>query len=225
MESWIIATILYLYHLYNVSLYYAVSLWYRILELVERMNLSTPIEDYTNSENVKIPKHIAMLFTNEMNSLDIKSIARLFRWCIQIGTQHITLYDELGHLKDLQRELRQSIINELENTKYEKPIKCIDSLNILSRSDGRPQFVEHVRQLVKLGPDRINFELVNKRFAWSSDPEFLIIFGYPLRLYGFPPWPLRLTEIFSIPTHRSIPQKVFVDNLLKYSKTTQRIGV
>lgn len=221
MDSWIMIVLLYLYHFYNeVIVAIAVRLHYLLLELFCHNHLNK----YRDLHHVKTPKHIAMSLTNEANHLDLQSVAKLYCWSKLIGTRYVTLYDELGKLKDSQKELLKYIEYELENIGCEKPIRFLDGLDVISRTDGAQRYLDHIRKLVKLKPDEIDYDLVNESLGWSSDPELLISFGSPLKLYGFPPWPLRLTEIFHIPTHRSIPQKIFVDILKKYSRTTQREG-
>lgn len=221
MDSWIMTILLYLYHFYNEFIVTTiVRIHYFTLEIFCHNN----IVKYQDLNHVKTPKHIAMSFSNEVHNLDLQSVAKLYCWSKLIGTKYVTLYDELGRLKDKQKDLLRYIEYELEIIGCEKPIKYLDGLEIISRSDGAQKYLDQIRKLVKLKPEEIDYDLVNERLGWSSDPELLISFGTPLKLYGFPPWPLRLTEIFHIPTHRSIPQEVFVDSLKKYSRTTQREG-
>lgn len=163
-----------------------------------------------------------MSFTNEIDVLDLDAIARLLCWCKQLSISYITLYDELGKLKDRQKELTKHV--ECIMKTLGRPIESIDGLNIISRTDGRQKFVDDIKELVKLKPEEICLEKVHQRVGWSTDPELLISFGSPVCLYGFPPWQLRLTEILSIPTHRGLPQRIFFDCLERYSRTSQRVG-
>lgn len=181
-----------------------------------------------SARDLRLPKHIALCFTNEASRLDLESIARLICWCKQLGVAYVTLYDDPGRLKDHRGPLIGHVETRLRALGYEKPISRIEGLTILSRQDGRQRFVEDIRELVRSGPASIDLERVNQRVACSSmscDPELLVSFGSPLCLYGFPPWQLRLTEILSIPSHRKLPQRVFLDCLRRYSTITQREGV
>lgn len=218
----------YTWYLCNKIIFITISLYYHLLSLLEQANKTSDlisIVDVPNITHLRIPKHIAMSFTNETNHLDLVSIARLLCWCKQLSISYITLYDDLGHLKDKQRELIKCFASIMKMLNYNKPITIIEGLNIISKSDGRKKFVDDARMLSKLEPEDINLESVDKQVGWLSDPELLISFGSPLCLYGFPPWQLRLTEIFSIPTHRRIPQRIFFDCLRRYSRTSQREGV
>lgn len=175
-------------------------------------------------ENLRIPQHVALAFTNESHQLDLAAISDLICWCKQLGIKNITLFDDLGRIKTRQKELFQQLEHHMGLLGYEKPISYIKGLSILSRQDGRQRFVDDIRDLLKVDPDKIDLELVQRHVGWTSDPELLISFGNHICLYGFPPWQLRLTEIFSLPTHRNITQKIFVDCLNRFSRTTQRLG-
>ena len=201
----------YIWHFYNRLLFICHLIYCHVLRQF-KVNSDIP-------KGLRIPKHIAMTFTNETKNLDLYSIAKLICWSKQLGVANITLYDDLGYLKLREEELFECLVSD------EKPIGYIKGLSILSKEDGRKKFVEDVRDLLhKVEPQQVNLEKVQDYVGWTSDPELLINFGSPLCLRGFPPWQLRLTEIFSIPTHRNIPQKVFIDCLKNYSRTNQRIG-
>lgn len=182
-------------------------------------NYDAPIQ-----KDLRRPKHIAMAFTNESNYLNLDSIAKLLCWCKQLGISDITLYDELGRLKQREEELYSFFERRMSLLGYEKPISYIKGLKIVSKLDGRRKFVEDIRDLLGDDPELINIDQVQNHAGWTTDPDMLINFGSPLCLRGFPPWQLRLTEIFSIPTHRNIPERIFIDCLYKFSRTTQRVG-
>lgn len=220
-----------IWHLYNRLLFSLICIYYYFLETVERYNKTCDFMNNTSSNipllrDLRIPKHIALAFTNEANCLDLESIARLLCWCKQLGINYITIYDDLGRIKVKQKELFKCVELKIKSLGCEKPVNRIEGLNIISKEDGRKKFLEDVKDLaIKSNPKSINLELVNSRVGWPTDPELLISFGTPLCLYGFPPWQLRLTEIFSIPTHRKLPRKIFIDCLRSYSRTSQRVGV
>lgn len=228
MKKFLLESAQFTWQLYNQITFIIISVYYHILSLIEQ---STNVCDYVNNNgqsprgtDLRIPKHIALCFTNELNYLDIDSLSRIICWCKQLNISYITLYDELGKLKCRHKELIKLFEKRMRLLGCEKPIDYIEGLNIISRSDGRQKFIGHVKELLQLEPNNLNLERVNKQVGWNSDPEMLINFGLPQCLYGFPPWPLRLTEIFSIPTHRRVPQRIFVDCLRRFSSTSQRIG-
>lgn len=217
----------FIWYIYNRILFILVCLYYQLLSNIEQANKTCDYITYNHTiiKNIRTPSHIAMVFTNEMDYLNLDSIARLLCWCKQLGVEYITLYDELGKLKTRQADLLKCFEFRMRLLGCEKPISCIKGLNIISRPDGRPKFIDDIRELLKGDPESVNMTKVQNSVNWISDPELLINFGSPLCLRGFPAWQLRLTEIFSIPTHRNIPQRIFINCLKKYSRTNQREGV
>uniref|UniRef100_A0A6G1SKH1 ditrans,polycis-polyprenyl diphosphate synthase [(2E,6E)-farnesyldiphosphate specific] n=1 Tax=Aceria tosichella TaxID=561515 RepID=A0A6G1SKH1_9ACAR len=214
-------------------LYFAHFVLFLYLKLI---SIIPNFEWFPVSKKLRIPRHLALTFTDESNRLDLNSITDLICWCKQLGVKYITLYDDLGRLKAKQKELyrfldyKASLIddstsNENEPTMMQlKHISYIKGLTILSRLDGRQKFVTDIKDLLKVEPAKIDLDLVQKHVGWTCDPELLIIFGFQQCLHGFPPWQLRLTEILSIPSHRNVTYRMFIDCLEKYSRTTQRLG-
>lgn len=216
-----------IWHLCNILVLSLIYTYYFVASSIEQANKTH--DQHVNNSNLPIkdlrtPKHIALSFTNEQDYLDLEAIARLLCWCKQLGIRHITLYDDLGRLKDQEKELFKHIEHIMKSLGCEKPVNRIDGLNIISQSDGREKFLSEVKDIVLLKPSTIDLDRVNQRVGWPSDPDLLISFGSPLCLYGFPPWQLRLTEILSLPTHRKLPRKVFTDCLIRYSTISQREG-
>lgn len=216
-----------IWQLCNQITFILILVYYNLLFAVEQANKSCDQinESNVHTKGIRIPKHIALSFTNELRHLDLEAIARLVCWCKQLGIESITLYDDQGSLKCIQQQIVDHIELKLRLLGYDKPIKQIDGLNIISNVDGRRKFVQDVRSLVKKSQESITESMIQDQIGWRTDPELLLSFGSPQCLYGFPPWQLRLTEIVSVRTHRSIPQKVFLNCLRRYSKTIQRLGV
>lgn len=172
-------------------------------------------------QDLKIPKHIVLSFTNELRYLNLISIARLISWCQQLEIEQITLYDECGKLKDLRKELIYYLKKSNQTNKQEANL---DNVLILSKQDGRQLFAELSQNIVRHEPEAINPAMIDSYLGWNSDPDLLVIFGTPICLYGLPPWQLRLTEIISLPSHISLPQETFIRCLKQFSKIEQRIG-
>ncbi|SCV70368.1 BQ2448_1762 [Microbotryum intermedium] len=89
----------------------------------------------------------------------------------------------------------------------ETPIATSSSLavNILSRRSGRPHLASIARQLAE-GQD-LGHSVEEAIEAGSfSEPDLLLVLGGPyLRLRGFPPWQLRLTEMYHHPSPAWLP--------------------
>ncbi|KDE03394.1 hypothetical protein MVLG_06111 [Microbotryum lychnidis-dioicae p1A1 Lamole] len=79
------------------------------------------------------------------------------------------------------------------------------SVNLLSRRSGRPHLASIARQLAE-GQD-LGHSIEEAIEAGSfSEPDLLLVLGGPyLRLRGFPPWQLRLTEMYHHPSPAWLP--------------------
>ncbi|SGY14769.1 BQ5605_C013g07097 [Microbotryum silenes-dioicae] len=90
-------------------------------------------------------------------------------------------------------DLGQSEIRQGSETPTAK--SSVLSVNLLSRRSGRPHLASIARQLAE-GQD-LGHSIEEAIEAGSfSEPDLLLVLGGPyLRLRGFPPWQLRLTEM------------------------------
>ncbi|KAF9984830.1 hypothetical protein BGZ65_012518 [Modicella reniformis] len=103
---------------------------------------------------------------------------------------------------------------------------------ILSERDGHDRLATSVRALgeAALG-DEIQSQNITMKFmdqqlsAELTEPELLIVFKDELDLSSYPPWHIRLTEIFHHPDQAVIPQyTMFLQALHRYAKCEQRFG-
>ncbi|KAK4047515.1 hypothetical protein OIO90_006157 [Microbotryomycetes sp. JL221] len=114
---------------------------------------------------------------------------------------------------------------------------CI-TVNLLSKRSGRPQLAR-VAQALSLDRlkgvhtfDTLTTELVHDTIENSSfgEPQLLLVLGGPyLRLHGFPPWQLRLTEMYHHPSPSWLPpprltQRIFSRALDLYGGAEMRLG-
>ncbi|GAA5972262.1 hypothetical protein JCM8115_006546 [Rhodotorula mucilaginosa] len=109
-------------------------------------------------------------------------------------------------------------------------------LNLLSRAAGRPRLARLAQDLA-VRVRNSEEELTTERVAEQVDalplgePDLLLVLGGSyLRLHGFPPWQLRLTEMYhhSWPTWFSRPPELTYDILRKaldvYGRAEMRLG-
>jgi len=84
-----------------------------------------------------------------------------------------------------------------------------------------------------LTSDDIDIKLLDEKIESSSkitEPDLLLVLGGPyLRLQGFPPWQIRLTEIFHQPSPAWLPSPDLTyqhlwDAMTSYQGSEQRIG-
>lgn len=106
------------------------------------------------------------------------------------------------------------------------------SILLLSAEDGRDSIVDLTKTLAemsqrsKLSSADISIELVDAELTESimGEPDLLILFGPHVELSGYPPWQIRLTEIFHVPDNQGVGYQVFYRGLCKFSHAQMRLG-
>lgn len=107
-------------------------------------------------------------------------------------------------------------------------------LNVLfiSAEDGRDSMVDLTRTLTdmsqksKLSPKDIGLDLIDAELSEGimPEPDLLVLFGPHIELDGYPPWPIRLTEIFCLQDNQEVGYQVFIAALRKFSNAQFRKG-
>lgn len=79
----------------------------------------------------------------------------------------------------------------------------------------------------KLQPADISAELIDAEISESvmGEPDLLICFGDRVVLDGYPPWQVRLTEIYGVQDHvGGVEYHVFLRGLYRFAKAEMRFG-
>ncbi|KAF2096647.1 di-trans,poly-cis-decaprenylcistransferas-like protein [Rhizodiscina lignyota] len=104
---------------------------------------------------------------------------------------------------------------------------------LLSADDGRNTMVDLTKTLAEMSQrgklraedvtaDVIDIEL---RDGVMGEPDLLLLFGERVVLDGYPPWQVRLTEIFHVPDNtEGVGYQVFLAALHRYAKAQMRFG-
>jgi len=104
---------------------------------------------------------------------------------------------------------------------------------ILSEDDGRTTLVDLTKTLAemsqrgKLAPKDISAELVDAEISENvmGEPDLLVLFGPRVCLEGYPPWQIRLTEIFHVADNSAgVEYQVFLRALHNFAKAQMRFG-
>ena len=103
---------------------------------------------------------------------------------------------------------------------------------LLSAEDGRSTLIDLTKTLVemsqrnKLSPEDISLELIDAEISESvmGEPDLLVLFGPFVELQGYPPWQVRLTEIFHVQDNIGVDYQVFLRALYSYAKAQMRFG-
>lgn len=104
---------------------------------------------------------------------------------------------------------------------------------LLDATDGRQTIVDLTKTLAemsqhgKLSPSDISQELIDAEISESvmGEPDLLILFGDRVVLEGYPPWQIRLSEIFYAQDNTAgVGYQIFLRALYKYAKAEFRLG-
>ena len=103
---------------------------------------------------------------------------------------------------------------------------------LLSFNDGREAMVDlaktlaEMSQKAKLTPSDIQIDLIDAELSEGimPEPELLLLFGPYVELQGYPPWQIRLTEIFCLADNHGVGYQVFIRGLRKYAAAQMRHG-
>lgn len=110
--------------------------------------------------------------------------------------------------------------------------KVMIEISLLSNKDGRATIVDLTRTMAdlcsknELKLDDITMKLVDAELTQlvGMEPDLLLYFGPCLNLQGFPPWHVRLTELYWEPDNDDVTYSVFIRGLQKYSSCKINVG-
>lgn len=126
----------------------------------------------------------------------------------------------------------KSSVNGSANASPAAPVKPDLEITILSLEDGRQSIVDLTRSLAelavekKISPRDITVKTLDNEIKTlvSDEPDLLYVFGPTLDLDGFPPWQIRLSEIFYMRDNDEVSYAVFLKGLEKYSGVKINVG-
>ena len=78
----------------------------------------------------------------------------------------------------------------------------------------------------KLMPEDISSQLIDAEISESvvGEPDLLILFSPEIKLGGYPPWQIRLTEIFHEPDNTEVEYLVWLKGLYRFARAEMRFG-
>ncbi|KAL5611523.1 hypothetical protein BROUX41_000884 [Berkeleyomyces rouxiae] len=106
------------------------------------------------------------------------------------------------------------------------------SLLLVSEEDGRDSIVDLTKTLAdmcqkgKIAPADINIELLDAELSEGimSEPDLLLVFSPYIELSGYPPWQIRLSELFCLQDNSGVGYQVFLRGLRSFAGSEQRKG-
>ncbi|KAH3902692.1 ditrans,polycis-polyprenyl diphosphate synthase SCDLUD_000276 [Saccharomycodes ludwigii] len=119
-----------------------------------------------------------------------------------------------------------------DNNNKDDSRKVSIEVTLLSNEDGRETIVDLTKTMADLcsnkhlSLDDITMDLVDSelKLLVGHEPDLLIYFGPSLDLQGYPPWHIRLTELYWEPDNDEVTYSVFIRGLKKYSSCKINVG-
>ncbi|KAK3172655.1 hypothetical protein OEA41_005979 [Lepraria neglecta] len=201
----------------------------------------------------RLPKHLSVILElkgEERGTTGVESLmdelAELSAWCACVGIPMLSVYEKTvtsklhayfgRNIPSLQ--IRAPHIPSLLNGGSSEELDQLDSpsghllILLLSAEDGRSTLVDLTKTLTemsqrkKLSPNDISLDLVDAEITGSvmDEPGLLVLFGPNVELQGYPPWQIRLTEIFHVQDNTDVGYQVFLRALHSFAKAQMRFG-
>lgn len=182
----------------------------------------------------------------------IADISELAAWCLSAGIPCLTIYEYNGALNSSPHELQWYITKNLRSY-FGVPVPsfCIKvphsnitltvgdddatpdlEISLLSRVDGKPTIVELTKTMSELTANKelsvndITVKLIDEEICElvGPEPDLLICFGPVLDLQDYPPWHIRLTEMYWERDNNNVNYAVFIRALTKFSHSKSNLG-
>lgn len=105
-------------------------------------------------------------------------------------------------------------------------------INLIAEEDGRQRLTDLTRTLGELAaegkikPKDVTIPAITHELTELviGEPDIVIIFGPKVDLDGFPPWQLRLSELFHLPENEEVSYGVFLKGLERYAGCKINVG-
>lgn len=105
-------------------------------------------------------------------------------------------------------------------------------ITLLSQVDGKPTILELTKTMSELAVNKelnindISVDLIDEELVElvGCEPDLLVSFGPALDLQDYPPWHIRLSEIYWEPDNMNVNYAVFIRALQKFSNCKVNVG-
>lgn len=183
----------------------------------------------------------------------VSDISELAAWCMCAGIPSLTIYEELGavtpHLGELERYITKNLrayfgvptpaftlkvphSNTTVSSGSEGEGQPTLDITLLSRVDGKPTIVELTKTISELtanhelSPKDITVQLIDEELCElvGPEPDLLICFDPVLDLHDYPPWHLRLSELYWDADNDSVNYPVFIRALRQFASCKVNVG-
>ncbi|KAI0102896.1 Undecaprenyl diphosphate synthase [Nemania sp. FL0031] len=179
----------------------------------------------------------------------VNEASEVAAWCAAARIPKLSIYEKTGVLKRYMTQTHRSVCNRLKTWfgKHQAPplalfargaptirshnLQGLD-LILISEDDGREAMVDLTRVLTdmvqknKISAGDITMDVIDNELseAVMREPDLLISFEPYVDLQGYPPWAIRLTEIYCAPDNQGVGYQLFLQALRKYAEATFKLG-
>ncbi|KAJ3560936.1 hypothetical protein NPX13_g9131 [Xylaria arbuscula] len=179
----------------------------------------------------------------------VNEVSEVAAWCTAAGIPKLSVYEKTGILKRYMTQTHRSVSHRLKIwfgkhqappvALYARGAAAVRSHNrhgfeliLISEDDGREAMVDLTRVLTemvqkeKIAAKDITMDVIDNELseAVMSEPDLLISFEPYVNLQGYPPWAIRLTEIYCAPDNQGVGYQLFLRALRKYAQATFKLG-
>lgn len=178
-------------------------------------------------------KHLSLYDHDGLLKNDVALLRKIIynKLCKYFGPAKVPKFAiRIPHSNQIFYNLPPSPIAVENNENTDKKISI--EIILLSKVDGRETIVDLTKTIAELckqgeiSEEDITMDLVDKELQQlvGEEPDLLLYFGPNLDLQGFPPWHLRLTELFWEHDNNSVSYNVFIRGLKEYAGCKVNVG-
>ncbi|KAI8952121.1 Undecaprenyl diphosphate synthase [Xylaria longipes] len=202
----------------------------------------------------RLPMHLSIILTLENGRGDaleklVNEVSEVAAWCAAAGIHTLSVYEKTGVLKRYMAQTHRTVCHRLKTWfgKHQVPPLALSArgahtirshsrhgldIVLVSEEDGREAMVDLTRVLTemvqkeKIAAEDITMDVIDNELseAVMGEPGLLISFEPYVDLQGYPPWAIRLTEIYCAPDNKGVGYQLFLQALRKYAQATFKLG-
>ncbi|ODV89074.1 hypothetical protein CANCADRAFT_133459 [Tortispora caseinolytica NRRL Y-17796] len=240
--------IVYLHDTY-LSVKWLVISW--ILGTAYSLNEDSELVRADASKLRKKPRHLSVILqytnTSGVEAL-IEDTVNVVCWSIAAGLNRLTVYERTGILKEDCDLLQKILNNRLQS--YMSAEFCTEVklyvphtgrsigpesgflVSLISEEDGKETIVDLTKSFCEMSAkDQLNDQDITVEMVDSHlqklvvpEPDLLIVTGKDSYLYGYPPWQLRVCEIYFTNKSSPLDYVSFLKGCINYSGANITLG-
>ncbi|KAL8948737.1 MAG: hypothetical protein Q9222_005105 [Ikaeria aurantiellina] len=184
----------------------------------------------------------------------LDELSEISAWTAGAGIPRLSVYERTGILKDHIQRTHRMVASKLHayfgsqvpslqiqaphipsfSNDVTEPNRSSSgdlSILLLSESDGRTTLVDLTKTLAemsqrnKISADDISMDLIDAEISEvMTEPDLLILFDPYVKLQGYPPWQIRLTEIYHSQDNSGVGYQVFLRALYNFANAQMKFG-